>query len=400
MEDVFIIDYLRTPIGKFGGALSAVRPDDLAALTIRTLLERNQNIAPEIIEDVVLGCANQAGEDNRNVARFAAMLAGLPVEVPGVTVNRLCASGMQSVIDSFARIRSGMADIMIAGGVESMSRAPYVVPKPASAFDRNLEMVDTTLGWRFINPKFLENYHPYSMGETAENIAERWQIGRAAQDAFAYQSHMKYIAAHKAGKFAGEIIPVAYSTKKKDVVVTEDENVRPDTSLEKLAQLKTAFRDGGTVTAGNASGLNDGAAAMILASAKAVKEYNLKPIARIITATATGVHPDIMGTGPIPATKKVLKQAGLTVADIDLFEINEAYAVQVLCCIDELNLDEQKVNVNGGAVAIGHPLGCSGTRITGHLALELKRRNAKYGLATMCVGVGQGTAIIIENLNN
>ncbi len=399
MKEAYIIDYRRTPVGKYGGILSSYRPDDLAALTIKDLMKRNIFLDPLAIDDVILGCANQAGEDNRNIARFAALLAGLPVEVPGVTVNRLCASGMQAVSDAFTRIKSGMADIIIAGGVESMSRAPYVMAKPQKAFEHGLEMSDTTLGWRFVNPKFAEIYDPISMGETAENIAERWNISREAQDKFAWESHMKYLDAFYDGEFNDEIIDMQLnSTAEKDKFSPLDEGVRKDTTLEKLATLKTVFRPNGTVTAGNASGLNDGAAAMLIVSQKIVQEFNLKPLAKIVSMAVSGVHPDIMGTGPVPATQKLLKNAGLTVEDIDLFEINEAYAAQVLHCINELNLDPDKVNVNGGALAIGHPLGVSGTRITGHLALELKRTNQKYGVATMCVGVGQGMALLIENL--
>lgn len=396
MKNVYILDYQRTPFGKYGGALSTFRPDDLAALTIRSLIERNPSVAPSLIEDVILGCANQAGEDNRNIARFAALLAGLPVEVPGVTVNRLCASGMQSITDGFARIASGMADVIIAGGVESMSRAPFVFPKSQKPFDRNVEVYDTTLGWRFVNPAFIEMYEPYSMGETAENIAERWLVTRAEQDAFSLHSHERYIHAAAKGIFEEEIMTLPIKANANGLA---DEPVRQDTSLEKLASLKPAFRSNGTVTAGNASGLNDGAAAMLIVSEDALKKYNLKPLARIVAATAAGVHPDIMGTGPIPATEKLLVRTGLTLNDISLFEINEAYAVQVIHCINELKLNPEQVNVNGGAVAIGHPLGASGTRITGHLALELNRRNQRYGIATMCVGVGQGTAILIENTN-
>ena len=393
--EAYIADYRRTPVGKLGGKLSGYRPDDLAATVIKDLMERNTGIDFTKTDDVIFGCANQAGEDNRNIARFAALLAGLPVEVPGVTVNRLCASGMQSVIDATARIQSGMADLVIAGGVESMSRAPYVMLKPSKAFDRNMELVDTTLGWRFVNPKFLEAYEPYSMGETAENIAERWSVSRELQDAFAWSSHMKYLDAHYDGKFAGEIITFPESPADFSPL---DEGVRPDTTKEKLASLATVFRKNGTVTAGNASGLNDGAAAMIVVSETALKQYDLEPLAKIVTASVAGVHPDIMGTGPVPAIRKLLEKTGLPIAEIALFELNEAYAAQVLYCIDELGLDPETVNVNGGALAIGHPLGVSGTRITGHLALELKRRNLRYGIASMCVGVGQGTAILIENL--
>lgn len=398
MKDAFIVDFQRTPIGKYGGMLSHIRPDDLAAASISALLARNTQIAGTMVDEVIFGSANQAGEDNRNVARFASLLAGLPVEVPAYTVNRLCASGMQAVTDAFALIRSGMADVIIAGGVESMSRAPYVTAKATKAFDRTLETYDTTLGYRFVNPNFADLYHPFSMGETAENIAARWNISREAQDEFSWQSHMKYVEAHSSGRFTGEVIEIP-GLVRKDINGPADEHVRPDTTIERLARLKTAFKINGTVTAGNASGINDGAAAMLIVSGKAVKEYELDPMARIVGAASAGVHPDIMGTGPIPATQKLLQQTGLTINDIDLFEINEAYAAQVLCCIQELGLDSERVNVNGGAIAIGHPLGCSGTRITGHIATELKRRNARYRIATMCVGVGQGVAVLIENLS-
>ena len=398
MKEVFIAGYQRTPVGKYGGILSGIRPDDLAAATLRALLDRNPDLPPEQIDEVILGCANQAGEDNRNVARFASLLAGLPVSVPAYTVNRLCASGMQSVMNAYTQIYSDLADVVLAGGVESMSRAPYVLSKATKPFDRGLEFSDTTLGSRFYNPALTDRYAPISMGETAEHIAERWHIGRERQDAFALSSHVKYMAAHQQGKFEAELIDLP-GLKYKDATGPKDENVRPDTTLEKLAALKTAFRAGGTVTAGNASGLNDGAAALLIATEQAVHNYNLKPIARILSASTAGVHPDIMGTGPVPAIEKLLQQTGLSIDDIDLFEINEAYAVQVLYCIDALHINPEKLNVNGGAIAIGHPLGNSGSRITGHLALELQRRKARYGIAAMCVGVGQGTAILIENLN-
>lgn len=349
------------------------------------------------IDEVIFGCANQSGEDNRNIARFAALLGGLPITVPAYTVNRLCASGMQSIMNGFAKIRTGAAELVIAGGVESMSRAPYVIPKAQKPFDRNLEMADTTLGSRFMNPKFVELYENYSMGETGENVAERWQISRERQDAFALQSHRKYMAAWRGGKFQEELI-AAPEFLKKEQVLPIDEGARPDTSLEKLATLKPVFRAGGSLTAGNSSGINDGASAVLIASGEAVTRYGLKPIAKIIASSSAGVHPDIMGTGPIPAVEKLLAQTGFSISDIDLFEINEAYAVQVLVCADALGIDPEKLNVNGGAIAIGHPLGMSGNRITGHLAMELRRRKGCYGIAAMCVGVGQGTAILIENI--
>ncbi|MES2381038.1 MAG: thiolase family protein [Bacteroidota bacterium] len=396
MKEVYIIDYQRTLVGKYGGILGSIRPDDLAAFVIAALLNRNGYLDVGNIDDVILGCANQAGEDNRNIARFAALLAGLPVEVPGVTVNRLCASGMQSVMDGFTRIKAGLADVIIAGGVESMSRAPYVMAKSNKAFERGLELADTTLGSRFVNKQLAEMYYPYAMGETAEIIADRWQISRVEQDAFAYASHMKYMKAFEEDKFKGEImsLPSLAIDDSKPL----DQGVRADTSIEKLAQLKPAFKEHGSVTAGNASSLNDGAAAMLLVSGEVVERYGLKPLAKIVSSSVVGVHPDIMGTGPVPATQKILKQTGLTIADIDLMEINEAYAVQVIYSMNELKIAPDKVNVNGGALAIGHPLGMSGTRITGHLALELKRTNKQYGIATMCVGVGQGTALLIENI--
>ena len=397
MNSVYIVDYQRTPIGKLGGKLSTNRPDDLAAETIKHILQRNPNLPPAHIDEVILGCANQAGEDNRNVARFATLLAGLPVNVPANTVNRLCASGMQAIINGFAMLRAGMANVVVAGGVESMSRAPYVMGKAQKNGDRTQRLYDTTLGWRFINPKFLENYQPLEMGETAEEIAQRWGISRQRQDEFALSSHQKYVAAYQQGVYNEELLQPEGWAEGEPLI---DEGVRFDTSLEKLAKLKTVFKTNGTVTAGNASGLNDGASAMLLATEEAVNKYNLQPLAKVVAASAAGVHPDIMGTGPIQATQKLLQQTGLAINDIDLFEINEAYASQVLCCIDELQIPKEKLNVNGGALAIGHPLGCSGNRITGHLALELKRRKARYGIATMCVGLGQGTAILIENINN
>lgn len=397
MKEAFLIDYQRSPVGKYGGLLSGIRPDDLAAATLEAVLQRHPELDKSIIDEVILGCANQSGEDNRNVARFAALRAGLPVSVPAYTVNRLCASGMQSVINGYMQIGMGLADVVLAGGVESMSRAPYVMPKAVKPFDRNLEIADTTLGARFYNPEIAKEYAPISMGETAENVAERWHISREDQDAFALQSHQRYLSAHEQGKFTDEIISlpgVVYNHP----AAPRDEGVRADTSLEKLAALRTVFREKGTVTAGNASGLNDGASALLLASAAATKAHNLKPLARIVSASSAGVHPDIMGTGPVPAVRKLLQQTGLSIHDIDLFEINEAYASQVLYCARELEIDPQRLNVNGGAIAIGHPLGSSGGRITGHLALELQRRKARYGIATMCVGVGQGTAILIENV--
>lgn len=399
MKQVYVIDATRTAIGKFGGTLSTVRPDDLLAHVIKTLVERNPSIDVNEIEDVIAGAANQAGEDNRNVARMAALLAGLPVTVGGNTVNRLCASGLQAIMDASRAIMCGDGDIYIAGGVESMTRAPFVMAKSDKAFSRTHEMHDTTIGWRFINKKLSALYHPYSMGETAENVAERYNVSREAQDRFAVQSQERYFAAKAANRFADEITPYTVDLGKgKTIVFDTDEHPR-ETSMEALAALKPAFKKDGTVTAGNSSGVNDGAAAMILASEDAVKKYNLKPMARIVSMGIAGVDPAVMGIGPIPASQKALKRAGITSADLDLVELNEAFAAQGIPCMQELGLDENKVNVNGGAIAIGHPLGCSGTRISTTLLYELKKRGGKYGLATMCIGVGQGAAIVYENLS-
>lgn len=399
MKQVYVIDATRTAIGKFGGTLSTVRPDDLLAHVIKTLIERNPSIDVNEIEDVIAGAANQAGEDNRNVARMAALLAGLPVTVGGNTVNRLCASGLQAIMDASRAIMCGDGDIYIAGGVESMTRAPFVMAKSDKAFSRTHEIHDTTIGWRFINKKLSALYHPYSMGETAENVAERYNVSREAQDRFAVQSQERYFAAKAANKFADEITPYTVDLGKgKTIVFDTDEHPR-ETSMEALAALKPAFKKDGTVTAGNSSGVNDGAAAMILASEDAVKKYNLKPMARIVSMGIAGVDPAVMGIGPIPASQKALRRAGITSADLDLVELNEAFAAQGIPCMQELGLDENKVNVNGGAIALGHPLGCSGTRISTTLLYELKKRGGKYGLATMCIGVGQGAAIVYENLS-
>ncbi|RYE26448.1 MAG: 3-oxoadipyl-CoA thiolase [Sphingobacteriales bacterium] len=396
MMVAYIVDAIRTPIGKYGGSLSSVRPDDLLAHVIKTLVERNPSIDVNAIEDVIAGAANQSGEDNRDVARMSALLAGLPVTVGGSTVNRLCASGLQSIMDAARAIMCGEGELYIAGGVESMSRAPLVMGKADSAFGRNQQMFDTTLGWRFINPKLSAMHHPYSMGETAENVAERYNVSREAQDKFSLSSQEKYTAAHKAGKFKEEIAPVTVALGKgKTMVFDTDEHPR-ETSMEKLAELKPAFKKDGTVTAGNAAGINDGAAALLLASEEAVKKYNLKPIAKIKSMAIAGVDPAVMGIGPIPATQKALKRAGIEAKDLDLIELNEAFAAQGIPCMQELGLDENKVNVNGGSIAIGHPLGCSGARISTTLLYELKRRGGKYGLATMCIGVGQGAAIVYE----
>ncbi len=396
MKQVYVVDATRTAIGKFGGTLSTVRPDDLLAHVIKTLVERNPSIDVNEIEDVIAGAANQAGEDNRNVARMAALLAGLPVTVGGNTVNRLCASGLQAIMDASRAIMCGDGDIYIAGGVESMTRAPFVMAKSDKAFSRTHEIHDTTIGWRFINKKLSALYHPYSMGETAENVAERYNVSREAQDRFAVQSQERYFAAKAANRFADEITPYTVDLGKgKTIVFDTDEHPR-ETSMEALASLKPAFKKDGTVTAGNSSGVNDGAAAMILASEDAVKKYNLKPIARIAGMGIAGVDPAVMGIGPIPASQKAMKRAGITAADLDLVELNEAFAAQGIPCMQELGLDENKVNVNGGAIALGHPLGCSGTRISTTLLYEMKKRGGKYGLATMCIGVGQGAAIVYE----
>ena len=399
MKEVFIIDAARTAVGKYGGTLSNVRPDDMLAHVIKTLIERNPSIDVNEIEDVIAGAANQAGEDNRNVARMAALLAGLPVTVGGNTVNRLCASGLQAIMDASRAIMCGDGDIYIAGGVESMTRAPFVMAKSDKAFGRTPEIYDTTIGWRFVNKALSALYHPYSMGETAENVAAQYNVSREAQDAFALRSQQRFAAAQAAGKFKDEITPITIDLGKgKTTVFDTDEHPR-DTSMEALGNLKPAFKKDGTVTAGNSSGVNDGAAALILASGEAVKKYNLKPMAKIVSMGIAGVDPSVMGIGPIPASQKALKRAGITSADLDLVELNEAFAAQGIPCMQELGLDEEKVNVNGGAIAIGHPLGCSGARISTTLLYELKKRGGKYGLATMCIGVGQGAAIVYENIS-
>lgn len=397
MPDAYVIDVMRTPVGKFGGTLAHTRPDDLLAGVIRAVLMANENIELEAIEDVIAGAANQAGEDNRNVARMAALLAGLPVTVAGNTVNRLCASGLQAIMDAARQIRCGDAELVLACGVESMTRAPFVTAKASSPFQRSVETFDTTLGWRFINKRLAAMYPPFSMGETAENVAQQWEISREEQDAFALASQEKYFAAREAGRWQDEIAAVEIQ---KDGLITwflEDEHPR-QTSLEKLARLKPAFIENGTVTAGNAAGINDGAAAMLLASEAAVKKYGLQPMARIASMAVAGVDPAIMGIGPVPATQKALLRAGLTASQLDLIELNEAFASQSIACIRELELDPAKVNVNGGAIAIGHPLGCSGVRISATLLHEMNRRQDRYGLATMCIGVGQGAAIIYERV--
>jgi 3-oxoadipyl-CoA thiolase len=398
MSKAYIIDALRTPIGKYGGSLSTVRPDDLLALAIKALVQRNENIDVEAIEDVIAGCANQAGEDNRDVARMAALLAGLPITVGGNTVNRLCASGLQAVMDASRAIMCGDGELIIAAGVESMTRAPFVMGKSDTAFGRSAEIFDTTIGWRFINKKLSAMHHPYSMGETAENVAKQWNISREAQDEFAYHSQLKYEAAHAANRFADELIAVEIDLGKgKKQVFDKDEHPRL-TPIEKLAELKPAFTKDGTVTAANASGVNDGAAAMLVASDEAVKKYDLQPMAIVKSMAIAGVDPSVMGIGPVPATRKALQRAGLQIEDIGLFELNEAFASQSLACMHDLGLDPSRVNVNGGAIALGHPLGCSGVRISTTLLHEMKKRQVKYGVATMCIGVGQGAAIVYELL--
>jgi 3-oxoadipyl-CoA thiolase len=398
MKKVYVIDAVRTPIGKYGGALSTIRPDDLLAHVIKSLLQRNASIDVNAIEDVIAGDANQAGEDNRNVARMAALLAGLPVTVPGNTVNRLCASGLQAIMDAARAIMCGDGELMIAGGVESMTRAPFVQLKSSGAWNRTPEVVDSTIGWRFPNKKLTDKYYPYSMGETAENVAKQWKIGRQAQDEFALQSQEKYFAALEKGKWKEEISGVEIFGGKEEKIFLEKDEPPRVTSLEKLSSLRPAFIKDGSVTAGNSSGINDGAAAMLLASEEAVQKYNLKPLARIVSMAVAGVDPAIMGIGPVPASQKALQRAGLTAADLDLIELNEAFAAQSIACIQDLKLDVNKVNVNGGSIAIGHPLGCSGVRISATLLHEMKKRGAKNGLATMCVGVGQGGAIVYEGV--
>jgi 3-oxoadipyl-CoA thiolase len=397
MKACYIIDAVRTPIGRYGGKLSTIRPDDLLAHVIKALVQRNTGIDVNMIEDVIAGAANQAGEDNRDVARMAALLAGLPITVGGNTVNRLCASGLQSIMDASRAIMCGEGMLYIAGGVESMTRAPFVTAKSDGAWSRKTETYDTTIGWRFTNKKMAEMYHPFSMGETAENVAKQWNVSRIEQDEFAFQSQQKYANALASGIWNNEIVGIEITENKEAVIFNEDEHPRL-TSIEKLAALKPAFAKDGTVTAGNSSGINDGAAAVLLASEEAVKLFNLQPIARVVSMGVAGVDPSIMGIGPVPASKKALARAGIKVADLDVIELNEAFASQSIACIRDLNVDSTKVNVNGGSIALGHPLGCSGSRITATLLHELKRRKAKYGLATMCVGVGQGAAIVYEGL--
>lgn len=397
MNNVYIVDPIRTPVGKYGGVLSSVRPDDMAAHVIRTLVERT-GIPGEAISDVIMGCANQAGEDNRNVARMATLLAGLPYSVPAVTVNRLCASSLEAVIQGMRAIRCGEGDVILAGGVESMTRAPYSLPKAVGGPSfGNITAYDTALGWRYPNPK-LEAIMPLEvMGETAENVAEQYKVSREDQDAFALQSHKRAVAAQADGRFNDEIVGITIPAKKgESIVIDKDEQPRSDTTLEKLASLKAAFRKGGSVTAGNSSSLNDGAAAMLLASDAALEKHHLKPLARIISSGAVGVDPRIMGIGPVGAIRMACERAGIGVSDLDLVEINEAFAAQSIACIRKLGLQEDRVNVNGGAIAIGHALGMSGARILGHLVREMQRRGARYGAAALCIGVGQGLAVVIE----
>ena len=401
MQQAFICDAIRTPFGRYGGALSSIRADDLGALPIKALMERNPNVAWESVDDVLYGCANQAGEDNRNVARMSALLAGLPIDVPGTTVNRLCGSGMDAVGLAARSIKAGEAELMIAGGVESMSRAPFVMPKAESAFSRSNAVYDTTIGWRFINPVLKQMYDTHSMPQTADNVAADFNINRADQDAFAVRSQQRWAAAHAAGRFANELMAVTIPKKKGDpVVVNTDEHPRPDTTLEQLAKLKGVNGADLTVTAGNASGVNDGACALLIASEAAATRYGLKPLARVVGMASAGLAPRIMGFGPSPAVRKVLKQTGLSLDQMDVIELNEAFAAQALAVTRDLGLpdDAEHVNPNGGAIAIGHPLGASGARLVTTAAYELIRRQGRYALCTMCIGVGQGIALIIERV--
>lgn len=398
-KNAYIVDYIRTPIGRFGGALSSVRADDLAALPLKELINRHSQIKWDDVDDVIYGCANQAGEDNRNVARMAVLLAGMPESVTGTTINRLCGSGMDAVQVAARAIKAGEAGLMIAGGVESMSRAPFVMPKASSAFSRNAEIYDTTIGWRFVNKLMKTQYGIDSMPETAENVAEDFQISREDQDAFAARSQARAVAAIENGRLAKEIVPVTIPQRKGDpIVVSVDEHPRAGTTAEKLAKLKAPFREGGSVTAGNASGVNDGAAAILLASEEMVEKYNLTPLAKVVGGATAGVPPRIMGIGPAPASQKLLDRLGMKASDLDVIELNEAFASQGLATLRQLGLpdDGEHVNPNGGAIALGHPLGMSGARIVGSAAMELKERGGKRALATMCIGVGQGIATIIE----
>lgn len=401
MENVLICDAIRTPFGKYGGWLSSIRTDDLAAIPLRALMERNSKVDWEAVDDVIYGCANQAGEDNRNVARMALLLAGLPNKVPGVTVNRLCGSSMEAVAVAARTIKSGEASLVIAGGVESMSRAPFVMGKFEAAFSRAAKIEDTTIGWRLVNPAMKEKFGTDSMPETAENIAEEWRISRHDQDAFALRSQQRAAASAKAGKFADEIIPVTVRSKKGDPqVVNKDEQPRPDTTLEALAKLKPIVKTNGTITAGNASGINDGACGLLLASESAATKHGLTPIARVMSSASAGVLPRIMGIGPVPATNKVLAQTGLKLSAMDVIELNEAFAAQSLAVLRDLGLpgDAEHVNPNGGAIAVGHPLGASGARLIATAAYQLRRTGGRYALCTMCIGVGQGIATVLERI--
>ncbi len=399
MPEAFVIDAIRTPIGRYGGALSTVRPDDLAALVLQRLLERTK-LDPVLVEDVILGCVNGAGEDNRNVARMALLLAGLPVSVPGQSVNRLCGSGLQAVNSAAQAIWSGQAEVIIAGGVESMSRAPLVMLKPEAGFPRgDVSLADSTLGWRFVNPKLAALHHPHSMGETAENVAEKYNISRQDQDAFALASQQKTAAAQRANLFDVELTPVPVPAKKGEPVqVTIDEHPRSDTTIESLARLRPAFRDPGSVTAGNSSGINDGACALLLMSGERANDLGLRPLARVVSTAACGVDPAYMGMGPVPSAVKALRLAGIDITAMDVVELNEAFAAQSLACMRELGVNQDRVNPLGGAIALGHPLGCSGARLAGTLVHQLHRSGQRYGLATMCIGVGQGIAAVFENV--
>lgn len=402
MSDVYIVDACRTPMGKLGGQLALVRPDDLAAHAVSRLMERNPDLDPMAIEDIQWGAANQAGEDNRNVARMAGLLARLPIEVPGATVNRLCGSGMQAVVSASHALNDGWGEVMIAGGSESMSRAPYVISKPEKGFATGFpNAADTVLGWRLINPEMKSLYPPITLGMTAEVVAEKYDISREDQDVFALESHRKAVAAVRAGRFKDEIETIDAPTdprRRTTVSIEDDEGPRTDTSLEALAKLPSVFKEDGTVTAGNSSPMNDGAAALLLATEEGLKRHSLTPIARMVSSGAAGVHPDVMGIGPVPASEKALARAGITTDDLDLVELNEAFASQSLACLRLLGLDPEKVNVNGGAIAIGHPLGASGARLLVTLVHELARRGGRYGLATMCIGVGQGISTVIERV--
>jgi 3-oxoadipyl-CoA thiolase len=400
LREAWIVSAVRTPIGRYGGALAPVRPDDLAALAIGAAVQR-AGVAPALVDDVVMGNANGAGEENRNVARMAALLAGLPVEVAGQTVNRLCGSGLQAINSAAHAIMAGDGEVIVAGGVESMTRAPHVLLKAEAPFERGArELADTTLGWRFVNPRLAERYPPLPLGETAEVVAERWGVSREEQDAFALLSQRRAVAAIESGRFDDQIVPVEVPQPSGDVVVIDrDEHPRPETSEEALARLRPAFRAGGTVTAGNSSGINDGAAAIVLVEADRARSLRLAPLARIVSTAVAGVDPSVMGMGPVPATRRALERAGLAIDDLDLVEMNEAFASQAVACVRELGLDMERVNVNGGAIALGHPLGMSGARLVTMLVHELRARGGRFGLATMCIGVGQGIATVVAGLS-